>query len=1261
MKAHRILFLLTFLLYGFSSVAQSVTAVYTAGNSSTDRNFTALPGNSACPIPLSVTIPAGAVIIGTDVSYSMTAAGSAWMSEQRSQLRCISPGGIAEPAISNGFGNATGTYAYNRTGLNIANGVAGGGTVNFQLHAGRTFGGTGCGTTNNRVNNNWSITVHYVFPEDCQGTPSAGFVSLNRSAGCEGVSVSLTANSNGFTDYNQYSGVSYQWQSSPNGSTGWTNIPGATSPEAYSTIVSSTIYYRLVATCSFSGQQQISNVVSYITSNCEEYLINEHTTVNTCQGLFYDSGGPTGNYGNNETHSITFCAANGEHVQVEFLSFNTETNGLFGVDEIRFDILNVFDGPNSSSPQMFSFAGVSSAGDPVPLVISSGSCLTFVFTSNGTNTRPGWEALVTCTSANNNVATNFCGSAPNICNLNGYVGSTSNFYNVENVNGQIGSSSSLFPSSVLDNNSFITFTPTSSTVTLDLLLENCSGGTSALQYYGIQFAVYSGTNCSNFTLVSPSAYVTPGIQPGNHTITLNNLNPGQTYYIMTDGLWGAVCHYTINVDSGIDLPTLTPEFSTVCAGESVTLSASGGISYLWNGPGIAGVTGNSISASQEGTYQVTVETGNPACPNAEVLTANVLVEDCGCEVTATNSGAICPGDEFLLEAVGSIGAVFEWSGPGVTGLTGATLSNLTNLVTAGIYQFDVTATVGGVTCTASTSVTVLDAPQLTLDASQSSVCAGESVELIVSGGTSYNWGHTADSDAQQTVMPVQTTTYVVTDQSVPGCPAIASLEIVVHPQPNVLAGNDVTICAGESVVLNATGADNYTWSNGFANGQLVTPEETTTYAVTGTTAFGCQSTDEFTVNVEEAPDANHTLVASNLAFCQGENAVLTAGGGDTYLWSGAGVTGVTSNSVTVNQSGVFSVTITSGSGNCAYETTESVTITVYTLPLVNAGPDMTVCIGEAVTLTATGASTFTWDNSVQNGSAFIPSQTQLYTVIGVSEEGCAGQDEVLVTVVNQTDVSFGVDELLGCAPLSVQFVNTTEGQFSQCLWDFGDGTTSSSCGSVSHVYMSPGCYDVSLAITNTAGCAGSSLIQSMICVEESPVASFSLNATVLDSDEPTVQVVNTSSGATSYFWTFGDGSGSSSEFAPTYTYGQDGVYTVWLIAYSESGCKDSTSRQLEVREELIYYVPNAFTPDGNKFNEVFLPVFTSGFDPYDYSLQVFNRWGELVFESRNHKVGWNGMYNGQPSPDGVYVWKIRFGSNLLDEPKELIGHVSLMR
>lgn len=497
------------------------------------------------------------------------------------------------------------------------------------------------GTTSGPAVDN--IVIKGVQPA-CSGTPDPGTITLNYSTGCSGEDIRLIGLGEGFSA--DSAGLSYQWQESANGISGWTNLAGQTSPYEMEDWSTTTVYYRLVVTCSNSGLSSSSNVVSYIPTACTDYLIPAAaSTITTCLGMFYDSGGDGGNYTNSQNRTITFCSGTTEHIMVDFMMFETQSNGLYGVSKINYDILNVYDGPTTGSPQLFSLSGGSDPNEGnAPLVISSGTCLTFNFTSNGSTVDLGWEAMVSCTDKQNNIASNFCATAPFICNLNGYQGTTTNFYTPQSVGGQIGSAPSSFPGT-LDNNSFIKFVPTTATVTLSLEVSNCSGGITSTSgfYEAIQFAVYqqgSGGSCDLGNWVSDYDDVWDGITPGLYTRTLTGLTPGSTYYIVVDGLWGTVCDYKINVLSGISLPTINVDEATICLGDNITLTASGGTSYLWSN----GSTAASIVVSAADQYEVIVSSGNPLCPDNTELSSLITVDNCALPVTLTSFTAVCKED-----------------------------------------------------------------------------------------------------------------------------------------------------------------------------------------------------------------------------------------------------------------------------------------------------------------------------------------------------------------------------------------------------------------------------------------------------------------------------------------------------------------------------------------------------------------------------------------------------------------------------------------
>jgi len=142
---------------------------------------------------------------------------------------------------------------------------------------------------------------------------------------------------------------------------------------------------------------------------------------------------------------------------------------------------------------------------------------------------------------------------------------------------------------------------------------------------------------------------------------------------------------------------------------------------------------------------------------------------------------------------------------------------------------------------------------------------------------------------------------------------------------------------------------------------------------------------------------------------------------------------------------------------------------------------------------------------------------------------------------------------------------------------------------------------------------------------------------------------------------FGDGT-TSTVTNPNHTYPSEVFnYNVTLIANNTDNCPDSTTISINIQDELIYYIPNTMTPDGDKFNETFQPVFSAGVDIYSYSMYIYNRWGELLFESHDMKKGWDGTYGGQIVQDDTYVWKIIFKETTSDKKIMRVGHINVLK
>ena len=259
-------------------------------------------------------------------------------------------------------------------------------------------------------------------------------------------------------------------------------------------------------------------------------------------------------------------------------------------------------------------------------------------------------------------------------------------------------------------------------------------------------------------------------------------------------------------------------------------------------------------------------------------------------------------------------------------------------------------------------------------------------------------------------------------------------------------------------------------------------------------------------------------------------------------------------------------------------------------------------------------------------------------------------------------MSFTADNLTGCAPASFTLTNTSDLPGEGCVWTLSNGVTLYGCENVTAFLSTAGCIDVTLTVTTIDGCTSSTFYPSYICVENNPIANFTGEPLVVTTTNSEVNFINGSFGAADYAWNFGDGTTSFVE-NPSHIFdgSEEGNYTVQLIALSQFGCSDTAYAIIEVQEDLIFYVPNTFTPDGDNYNETFQPIFTSGFDPYDFNLLIFNRWGEVIFESHNANIGWNGTYGGKIVKDGTYIWKIEFKTKYTDERQVHVGHVNVLK
>jgi gliding motility-associated-like protein len=694
-------------------------------------------------------------------------------------------------------------------------------------------------------------------------------------------------------------------------------------------------------------------------------------------------------------------------------------------------------------------------------------------------------------------------------------------------------------------------------------------------------------------------------------------NQQTTTYTFTPTAGQCAASNTLTVTVNQPIQAAFNPIAAICAGGVINLPATSTNNFT-------GTWAPAVNNQQTTTYTFTPTAGQCAASNTLTVTVNQPVQ------AAFNPiAAICTGGAINLPATSTNNFTGSWS-PAV---------NNTSTTT---YTFTPTAN----QCATSNTLTVaVNQPVQATFNPIAAICAGGAINLPASSTNNFSgtWSPAVNNQ--------QTTTYTFTPGATQ-CATSNTLTVTVN-QPVLATFNPISaICAGGVIVLpsNSINGISGTWS------PAVNTLATTTYTFTPSVGQ-CASGTTTSVTVNPLPPVSGT----DQSICIGEQVTLVGSGAATYSWSGGIQDGI---AFSPNATTTYTVTGTSAQGCVA---TDQVTVTVNPLPVVIAGADVSVCENETVTLIASGANTYSWTNNVVNGVSFIPSSgVTTYSVTGTSSQGCTDTDDLTVTTFSSIPVDFTPDITQGCAPLTVTFTNLTNGG-TQCLWTFGDGSSSTDCGNVTHTYPSAGCFDVTLTVTTANGCVGEIAYNNLICVEANPDAYFIPSSAEESTTNPVFFFNNTSTGATTYFWDFGDNAGISDAFEPTYTYSDEfaGSYLVTLVATSDFGCVDTAQGYVSVYEDLIFYVPNTFTPDGDMYNQSFKPVFTSGFDPYDYQLMIFNRWGELIFESFNHLIGWDGTYGINTDngfcQDGTYTYVIEFKISKNDSRRRVVGSVNIIR
>jgi len=446
------------------------------------------------------------------------------------------------------------------------------------------------------------------------------------------------------------------------------------------------------------------------------------------------------------------------------------------------------------------------------------------------------------------------------------------------------------------------------------------------------------------------------------------------------------------------------------------------------------------------------------------------------------------------------------------------------------------------------------------------------------------------------------------------------------------------------------------------------------HTVTVTDSKGCTAETNITI-IQPSPLI--TIASNDTTICYGQSTSLFASanggnGGYYYSWSqGLGF----GNNILVQDSSTQSYIVTAYDNRGCIGTPDTLTIGVIVLTPANLKINGTtpICPGANTTISAqvvgtAGIPTYIWNNGLGSGSGpftVTPAKPTTYVVTASNSCGITLKDSI--TIVFRTLPTaipiFNIKS--GCRPLIVQFTDSssTVDPIISWLWNFGDNNSSTQ-QNPAHTYNQAGNYLASLKVTTSGQCSNTSPASDTIIVLPTPNAICS--ASSYDTFTKTnISFVNSSTGSNQSLWNFGDNT-TSSQSNPTHSYANIGTYPVTLAVTNQYNCSDTCTLSVTIRSDIIFptiFTPNPNGPNGGRYdinsldNNIFFG-YAQGI--VDFSFQIFNRWGEMIFESKDISIGWDGYYKGKICEQDVYVWKATGKFN--DGRKfEKAGNVMLLR
>ena len=757
-----------------------------------------------------------------------------------------------------------------------------------------------------------------------------------------------------------------------------------------------------------------------------------------------------------------------------------------------------------------------------------------------------------------------------------------------------------------------------------------------------------------------------------------------TQYTVTGSALGCSSSTVANIVlKSVPVPQLSSN-SPVCQTQSLSLSGSGGASYLWTGP--SSFTANQATAviynanpSHSGVYQLTVTAAN-TCTAATSATLTVHPTP---TVSATGA-TLCVNQAANLTASSFTGASFVWNGP-LSFVSTSQNPLLSNPVVnaSGGYTVKVTSA-AGCSNSAVAQVSVVALPVI-LPLNDGPKCFGQTLNLNGSnstGGVSFVWngpnGFTAAA-ANALISNVSLAAGGVYTLQVSTGPCVATntTAVIVHPLPSPTITGNSPVCETKSLVLavNAASISTINWMGpaAFTAYTQQTGRDSSgtsfagTYTVMVTDVHNCVNTAQYSVVVLPNP----TVSATGTTVCLFEPATLSAKGAVNYYWSLLGVPVSTLANALIPTATSSLPVIYSVMGTAANGCTATAKATLNTLPLptpsLSVEPKNRLCLNEVLTFNGFGGENYVWRTpangsfSGQTATLAITSKAYegTYTLTVTDQKGCRASTYTSVTVNSLPSGSTDGSKTEGCVPFSSDFSfrasPSNAAPINTVKWVMLNNSAVQN--SFSAKFVLPGTYPLLVYISDTNGCANTLSLQ--VKAYEQPKADFSFlpQHPIENTDEVHFDYTGTSVNLYDWYIRLQDRTGTMKGKSAYYLFDKAGTYPVVLLVKTAQGCVDTVIKSISVLEDFAVYVPNAFTPNKDGTNEHFVPV-CRGMNTYN--LVIYNRWGEKVFEGDASGTGWDGTSKGKDCKQDVYTYKLEVQSQGGDT-RQYMGSVTLYR